>query len=324
MAHELKRASENLLKAGCLVLVLCMSVYVMMCFMFGSDFFGIGDRSPQALMEYTAPKPHAQRQLVPAIARGIFIITPQSALKPVTDTLHELWWNSSTFSAMVHFRHPIATPPELNDNHLFIFSLFALIEYSFLLGFAWVMWLLGKQLFPNQLDIQLLGVVTSMAVLPVFCGKYGSACDFPVLFFGALLTLLIAKEKPVLYCVILALATLNKETTFYVMAVYFLYGYQHFSKQKWIFFGVLQVIVYATVRLASYLLVPNPAGSMVDQNGLSAHLQMGWDGYNMPTLLSIAAMMVLFTYRLETKPLVLRCWQWPWLARCWTPRQRCA
>ena len=286
---------DTWMKALCAIFAIAMSLYIMVCFLYGSDFLGMGDRSPQAMMEATAPAPYVYRQLVPWLVHSLITLTPESAIAPITSGLHDVLWRNSFFSAMVHAKH------------LYLFALTALVDYLFLLGYAWVIWLLAKQLFPQSLPTQCLSVVAALMLLPVYCGRFATIYDFPELFFTALLTLVLLRKHMIQYCALLALATLNKESSVYVIAVYFLFAHTVMPREKWLFYGILQIILFATVKLALYLIYPVAINTLTT-DGLTEHMKAAWDGYSVYTLLGWAGTLALLTYKIEDKPPILLRW----------------
>src|SRR4051812_610000 len=106
---------RTLWAAGCIALLVPITLYVMVTFLYGSNFLGMGSRSAQAMIDGTALRPHVYRQLVPLIVRGIMALTPESLMPWVTQGLHDLLWGNPLFTAAAGIRRA-ASQPELADS----------------------------------------------------------------------------------------------------------------------------------------------------------------------------------------------------------------
>lgn len=305
--HFLSKRYRIWWTAACILLILPVSLFAMINFVFSSDFLGMGARSPEAMMSGTALKPHIYRQLVPVTARAIVAITPQTMQEKITAGLSESLWNNRLFAEAVKLRHRAGKPMELHDSRLYPFFIICMIDWLALLGYAYMLWQLARTLFPDRFSIHIMAPLFGLLALPPFCGKYGYIYDFPVLFFCAWLTLLIARQRWGWYCVVFAVATLNKETTLYLIALFGLYGFYRLPRGQWIFYLAVQVLLFAIIKLLLALYFEN-VGSDAFYKGIYGHLRANLDGYSVYTLLGLGAALTLFSYRWEEKPLLLRCW----------------
>jgi len=294
--------------AALALLMVPLSLFVMITFIFSSDFLGMGERSPKAMMEGFALKPHVYRQLVPVMARGIIAFTPTSLERAITDDLSVSLWDNKLFSQAVKQRHRGGTPLELADSQLYPFFIICVLDWLFLLGYAYMLWQLAKNLFPDHFSIHILAPLFGLLALPPFCGKYGYIYDFPVLFLTAWLTLLIVQQRWIMYCFVFALATFNKETTLYVFMAFALYGYRELPRKSWLFYTAIQLVIFSIIKLLLAIYFEGAGGAMLEYRGIYGHLRANLDGYSVYTLLGLGAALALFSYRWEEKPLLLKCW----------------
>ncbi len=298
---------EHVWKYSTFAFVFLLSLYIPCCMLVGSDFFGMDDRSPKSMMEGTGVRPHVYRQLVPLVTRAVVAVTPQAMEGAVTGGLHDIVADNYIFRAIAHVRHWRGPkPPELGDDRLYPLLVVTLISYAALVGYFACMWTLAGDLF-RSLSVQVLAVSFAALSLPPFCAKYGYIYDFPVLFFTAFLTLMLVRERWRTFCIVLAIATLNKETTIYLIAVYFLYARTRLSKREYLVYGLVQTVLFAVVKIGVNVLYASQRGVMMDY-GFYRHIDTGVDGYSVYTLLGFAACVGLFGYRWEEKPVILKQW----------------
>lgn len=294
--------------ACCAVLALPISIFCMITFIVSSDFLGMDERSPKAMMEGYALKPHVYRQLIPTLTRGIMAITPEDTKKSIAEGLHSTLWDMRLFAESVKLRHKDFRPIELEDERLYPFVIISLLDYLFLLGYAYMLWRLAREIFPDIFPMQVMVPLFGLLALPPFCGKYGYIYDFPLLFFTAWLMLLMLRERWIAYFVVFGVATFNKESTIYMLAVYLLNYYDEMPRKKWLSIAAVQVLIFLIVKLLLAMAYSNGGGVFLEYRGLYGHMRANLDGYSVYTLFGLVAALALFTFRWEDKPIILRCW----------------
>lgn len=299
---------KPLLTAGCAAFLIFFSLYIMTCFIFSSDFFGMNDRSPQAVMEGKAARPLVYRQLMPTLVQGLVAATPGAVRESVTEMVHEFLWHNPLMIEIEKTRHPHGPPPELDDPHLYTLFVIALTDYLFVLGYFYLLWRLARRLFPQSFTIQLLAPLLGGLSLPAFCGNYGYMYDFPVLFFSAWLALLLQDRRFWWFTGIMALATFNKETTIYMIALFLLIGFDTLPRKTFWQLAAAQVALYLAIRLFMWQLYASQPDDTQMWRRILVHGMAGLRGYTIWTLLGMGAGLALFTYRWQEKPLLLRRW----------------
>lgn len=291
-----------------LLFVMPMSVYTLLVFIEGSDFLGMNVRSAENMLAGTAITPHVYRQMVPLIARGVIAATPISVSESAAESLREwLMQPRSLLNRMVGFRHA-AMPPELAVHNLYPILVLSLIDYFFLLGFLYCVWRLSRELFPDMFSVRIMAPVFAVCAIPPFCARFAYIYDFPVLFFSAWLTLLLLRQRLGLYTLAAIVATLNKETTLYFLAVFLLYGSQKIERRQWIFHAMLQLVGIVGIKGAVTLLYSENPGEFLWTRGLYDHLLTSMDGYPVYSYLGLALATLLIGHDWRGLPYLLKCW----------------
>lgn len=305
----LAQRRETLWKAACVAFLLPFSLYIMCCFIFGSDFLGMGFRSPQNMLDGTGFRPYIYRQLVPFLANLLTALTPEALASSIAAWLNE-WLNTphTLFHEAVMIRHPRGIPHELEEPRLYPFFVIIVIDYAFLLAYLYTLWVLAKRLFPRLFTAQCLAPLLGALALPPICGRFGYIYDFPVLFFTAWVTLLMLERRLVPLAVAVALATLNKETSLYYIALFLLYGYEEFPRPVWKRQAGLMAALFLAIKVALLLYYSGNRGLFLETKGLYVQVLTSLGGYAVYSLVGLIAGFLLFGYRWAEQPRILRCW----------------
>jgi hypothetical protein len=303
------RHQRKLWIAAILAFILPFSLYIMCCFIFGSDFLGMKIRSPQAMLEGTAFRPYVYRQFIPLLTHIILILTPDALEQYAAASLSE-WLNTpkSFFNTAMSFRHPKGPPAELMEPRLYPFLVIIAINYFFLMAYLYTLWLLAKRLFPQMFTAQFLAPVLGALALPPICGRFAYIYDFPVLFFSAWVTLLMVDRRLPLLCVAVALATLNKETSFYYILLFMLYGYRELPEPVWKRFAAILGAIFLATKIGLAMLYADNAGMFLETHGLYVQILTSLGGYPVYSLIGLITGFMLFGYRWAEQPRILRCW----------------
>jgi hypothetical protein len=289
--------------------IVVFSFYIMICFAVSSDFLGINVRSAPAMLSGTAITPHVYRQMVPVMANTVIALTPQPVADAATALLHDwLADRKSLFATGVRFRHPVAPPPELADEHLYPLAVLMVIDYAFLMGYLYFVWVVAKRLFPQMFSAQLIAPLVAALSLPPVCAKFGYIYDFPVLFFSMWLTHVLLQRRLWLFTLSIALVTFNKETSIYLIALFALWGWRELPRRTWQVHLLCQIFLLVLVKAAVTLHYSQNAGEFLWVRGFYDHIVTNMDGYAVYTFLGLVAAAYLISYRWSEKPFVLQCW----------------
>jgi len=307
-AAKAKTHERALWLALTVAFIVPFSFYVMLCFIVGSDFLGINVRSAGAMLDGSAITPHVYRQMVPVMANSIIAITPE-ALRLAVEHMLQGWLSEhvSMFAQMVRFRHPNVPPAELTT-HLYAFAVVNVIDYAFLLGYVYYTWALARRLFAAYFSIQVLAPCFAIIAIPPLCAKFAYIYDFPVLFFSAWLTYVLLEKRLVLFTVAIALATFNKETSFYLIAVFAMYGYSQLPRRTWAVHLLCQCFLFVLIKGGVTLYYQQNHGEFLWVYGWYDHIMTNMDGYTVYTFLGLMAAVALLGFRWKAQPLLLQCW----------------
>ena len=290
------------------VFVIGFSLYTMLCFIVGSDFLGINGRAAAAMFNGTALRPHVYRQMVPMIAHGVIAISPEALQEAVAHGLQSLLTQpNSLFASMVHFRHPFSPPKELTE-HLYLFAVVCVADYLFLLAYVYYVWALARRLVPGFFSVQIIAPCLAIVAIAPFCAKFAYIYDFPVLFFSAWLTAVLLEKRLVLFTCGIAIATFNKETSLYLIALFAMYGYKELPRREWATHLLCQCVLFVAIKTGVTLYYQGNAGEFLWTRGLYDHVLTNLDGYSVYTFLGLVAAVAVLGYGWGGLPFILQCW----------------
>lgn len=284
------------------------SLYVMLCFFVGSDMLGMQGRSVGAMLSGTAIKPHVYRQLVPMLANLAVALSPEALQAAVTGTMQGwLADGGSMFSTLVRFRHPVKPPLEVTE-HLYQIFVVMVIDYAFLMGYVYYVWALAKRLFPSLFSAQVIAPCLAIIAVAPLCAKFAYIYDFPVLFFSAWLSYALVRKKLVLFTLGVAIATLNKETSFYFLGLFMLYGWRELPRAAWAAYLLCQCVLFILVKTGVTLYFQHNVGDFLWTRGFYDHVITNMDGYPAYNFMGAVVAIAVLGFRFHAQPRVLQCW----------------
>jgi hypothetical protein len=250
------------------------------------------NRNPDAtlmgMFEGTASRPYVYRALLPATARLLVSVTPNS-LKDRVDM--RLQHTDMGCSFLKYFR----VPPDFGYEGVVVLALML----AALIGYVLFLSLLARELgFPGNVGRHLAPVLGLLALPPFFV--FGYIYDFPVLFFMTCCLYLLVKRKFVAYLVVFTLACLNKETSILLLVAYGAAFFSILPARKYITLGVIQVGLFLSTKGAiEWVFRDNPGTVMI----VTAKAQFGTllGGIDYSQLLLCVLFVLLLGYRWAEK-----------------------
>jgi hypothetical protein len=182
----------------------------------------------------TAWRPYVTRALVPGLARAVGHAVPANFHTPLGDADH---------------------------------TLVILIMGASLFGFAYALRDLSLALFAGRPLAASVTAVVALSAVPLFLYPFSRQIyDFTTLWLVTLALACLARARWVAFAVVFVLATINKETSILltaVFAVHFLIVPQSMKRSTWLTLLTFQVVVFAMVRgVIGYVFRHNDGGAV--------------------------------------------------------------
>lgn len=197
------------------------------------------------VLELTAERPYMYRILVPALSKLFSFLIPSKVIDwflaapdPVSDTFRRL-------AGDVHFREA---------------AFVLVVMFASLTAFALAQRVFLADLGFNKREQIVLPLLIQMFVLPVtmIAGYY---YDLPQLFLMTLGLLLLHRRRWAGYFAVLAIASLNKETAAFLVAVFCIHQWHRMPGAAFLRLLAWQGIIVAVIRITTSLLFRDNAGA---------------------------------------------------------------
>jgi hypothetical protein len=255
--------------------------------------------------------PTAYRALVPAISRGLYNLIPRSIEEAIKPTLID--FRESEYGKYI-MRASGDKPPPLSDDTIVEAFVNMFVVYLTLLALIYIIFLFGRDLFPDSYAYALISPLIAMLLVPPFGSlHYVYTYDFAEAFFSCACVYLLFKQRWGAYLFCLAIGTINKETTMFAIFFYFVWFWNKRPLKQYLKFGVAQIFIYALVKasITYYFSANGGRGHYIGDAIVNiVHLAE----YNYSTLLGLVLTTFLITFQWQEKPTFLRATLWVALA----------
>jgi hypothetical protein len=294
--------SERTTLACFWTLYVLTALFVMVTFVPGSGY--LTDNSH----EEVAP-PVAYRVLVPAMTKGIYAMVPASVEEAMTPYLVSLR-ETSVFARLMQFDRWPALPRTFQDGALLMTLIKLMVVFGWLLAFIYMLSRLTAAFFPASRACALLAPLLFLWLLPAFLHRYAYTYDFAELFFSCACFYLLYKQRWNAYLFCFALATLNKETSGFIIFFFAIWFLPRLPQQRYLTLLCAQILLFViieTMIISSFAHVPGShGGTGIDYyiNTFLRHMRHAF-GYNYYSYVCAVITGFLLLYKWQEKPAFL-------------------
>jgi hypothetical protein len=256
-----------------------------------------------------AAMPFAGRVLMPKTIRLIVALTP-SALEQAVEGAFAGWRNDREINQALPWFWPSFPPRSPAYPRLVA----VILVYACLIGFIVMFYRLAQALFPQEAMIAYLAPVFGMLAISALSSPMQYMYDFSLLFFSAGCYYFILTKQWKHYAAFFLLATLNRETSVFLLLFFTLWEYRRMEKTTYVHYLSLQIAAYLIVRVAIAAIYQDNAqwfaGRMLFFPVFNSLLGRGQPG----EMIVLAGLFLLLGYRWQEKPAFLKTGLWVWLA----------
>jgi Gpi18-like mannosyltransferase len=273
------------------VVALVVSAGVFLSYFSISGSWNFNPAAFPKMLTGTADRPYVYRQLIPVISKFTAWLVPQWAIELFQKGPDILKNTINLLSQGIYPREAIIA---------------IILIYSCLVGFIFAERSLLKQLEYSQDAEQIIPIVLTILILPLTV-FHGYIYDLPQLFLFTLGLLFIVRKQWHFYLPLLAIATLNKETSVFLMVIFALYFFRSLDRKTYFVLLIAQTIIYVFVHgLIVYLYRNNPGQSIYWTIELHIHQYSQYPITFLVTLLFFGAILFLVFKGWQSKPVFLR------------------
>jgi hypothetical protein len=240
-----------------------------------------------------AHKPYVYRTLFPSTVRAVAEVTPESIKEIISSTIEKRWKRN-------------LERLEWDTDYIYEYLVaLALIFFCFF-GFAFALRHLTKLFYDFPSFVADLAPVGGLLALPLFFRYYSYIYDPCTLLLFALAIGFIATRRQPAFYMIFVLATLNKETSILLTALFFLHEYKTMNNSKLLGHVLLQVSFWIAIRAALLFVFRNNEGGLLEYH-IFNNLSLIYKPLNMLYFIVVILMFfVLVRYEWKQKPAFLR------------------
>ena len=231
-----------------IVAALIVSAGVFPAYLSISGSWNLDPASFPKMLAGTADRPYVYRQLIPVISKFTAPLVPQWVIDFFQKTPDILKSKINVLSQGTSPREAIIA---------------VILMYSCLIGFIFTERALLKQLGYSQEEEQVIPIVLTILILPLTV-FFGYIYDLPQLFLFTLGLIFMVRKQWHFYLPVLTIATVNKETSIFLIMIFALYFFRSLSRKTYLGLLTVQSIIYIFVHgLIVYLYRNNP-GQPID------------------------------------------------------------
>ncbi len=231
-----------------IVIVLIVSTGIFFSYLYVTGSWNFDPATFPAMMEGTADRPYVYRVLMPLISKSMARIIPEwfvGLSQKAPDTLKTM---INSLSQGVYIRDAI---------------LAVSLMYLSLVGFIFAEGTLLKELEYSDDAQRAIPMLLAILILPLTM-YHGYIYDLPQLFLFTLGLIFLLRRQWPLYLPLLILATLNKETSIFLVVIFALYFFRSLDRKTYIILLAAQTIIYLVVHgWFMYLYRNNPGDILV-------------------------------------------------------------
>lgn len=284
-----------------------LSAYVMTRFTVASS---MGDSYWRAqlgdMVAGKAMKPYVYRALVPTVAGLIVAATPSSVRGAVNDQLADLR-GVDVVKGIMNARPAIKNA--FANNVLYVRFIVMSLVYGCLIGYIILLYKMGDYFYPQSWAMALASPVVGLIMIPGFTYPTMYIYDFAVLFLSAacFYTMALQRWRGYLFCFFLA--TLNKETSFFIFVFFTLWYLPRLDTPRYIRLWSAQAAIFLAIKTALWINFIGNAGVFLESYQ-DWQIGLALEGYNYRFLMVIFMMYFLLVFRWQEKPLFARYVLW--------------
>ncbi|HXT70231.1 MAG TPA: hypothetical protein VN700_10780 [Vicinamibacterales bacterium] len=299
---------RHLRRYGLLAGYFFLSLYVMTVFTIGQGF-GLGIDRVERIMHGGAPRPVPYRMLVPTLSRIGIALVPGSVeerMRPLLISIRD----SEPGRLIVAQRYKgEGHPPNLQDERIVETAVVTVIIYAFLLAFIAMLHRLAREVIPGSPAFAATAPLVALFWLPVFCANWAYSYDFAELFFSCACIFLLHRRQWLAYLVTFGLATVNKETSLFLLVFYLAWMWGRLPVRRYLQLGAAQLVVYAAIKGAITLHFADVPGEIM-ATAHSRQLAHMLGAYGFESAVAMIVVVCLTTWKWRTKPEFLRTGLW--------------
>jgi len=226
------------------------SVVALFMFMVRPGMTGHPEADFHQLVYGSAHKPYVYRVAVPAIVRAVSEVTPMPLRNAVSDQLR----GREVIDSFGWY-----------EPYLYEFAVAALLIFACFVGFAFCLRALNNVFYRFPPAVSNLSPVIGLLLLPLFFRYYSYPYDPGVLFSFALALVFLVQERFRLFVVAFTLATLNKETSILLIALYACWNWLQYKRVRPTRILLLAAI-WAVVKVGLAILFLESPGGHVERH----------------------------------------------------------
>ena len=233
------------------ILVLIIAFFIFINFL---QVSGIGKKQEASFdkaITGTAYRPFAYRVFLPIVANILNPLVPKRAALKFDTVLDTIVGNQIIMKKL------------RGNKFLRQVAIILLIMYLSLVGFVFAIWRLIKDLGYGSKTQCIFPLLALIGCIPFFNG-FGYMYDLPVLFFSAMGLLFMFEKKWRWFLIIFACATLNKETSIFLFAIFAIYFYKKMSGREFLLLSAYQISIYGLLHGIIMFVFRNNPGSIVE------------------------------------------------------------
>jgi hypothetical protein len=198
-----------------------------------------------------AHKPYVYRTLFPSTVRAVAEVTPESIKERISSTFKNRWKRN-------------LERLEWNTDYIYEYLVALTLIFFCFFSFALALRHLAKLFYDFPSFVADLAPVGGLLALPLFFRYYSYIYDPCTLLLFALAIGFIATRRQPAFYMIFVLATLNKETSILLTALFFLHEYKTMNNSKLLGHVLLQVSFWIAIRAALLFIFRSNEGSLLE------------------------------------------------------------
>lgn len=248
-------------------------------------------------------RPVVYRVMMPALTQAGMALIPDMLEKAAALRLAE-----SLQQPVINYIFPRQSPDLQPDTIVKTFVRTFLVA-AFLIGFIAMLYRLAAAVFPDSTIYALLTPVLALFIISACAANYSYTYDAPELFFMTAGLYLLLKQRWAPYLCVLTLATLNKDTTVFLIIFYGFWCFGKLRPQLFFRLLVVQLCIYCLIKGGLHFY-------FADRPGEEAFMGFFWRNvwyvyaYNLYNVTAVLSGVFLLIYRWSEKPAFLRCGMW--------------